>query len=324
MALVAESGIDGIDVIGDVHGSADMLEGLLRQMGYNERGGAWRHDHRRAVFVGDLVDRGRLQVRSVEIARAMVDTGAAHIVVGNHEFNAIAFATADPDSPGEFLRPRSDKNVGQHKEFVEQVGLGTAQHRSIIDWFGSLPLWLEIGLDGATLRVVHACWHEPSMAALEPLLDDDHSLTTEGVIAASRKGSEAYDAVEAVLKGPEVDLGGLAYVDKGNITRDRARIGWWRRGATTLREIAEIPGDARQADGSAFPELPDTVVADPITYDDEVPVVFGHYWRTGELRVAGPTAACVDYSVAKGGPLVAYRWNGERELTDAGYVAYGR
>lgn len=324
MTVINESGIDGIDVIGDVHGEADMLEGLLRQMGYVERAGAWRHDRRRAVFVGDLVDRGPQQARSVRIARAMADAGSAHIVVGNHEFNAVAFATPDPDAPGEFLRPRSPKNVKQHRAVIDEIGLGTADHRSMIDWFASLPLWLEIDLGGATLRVVHACWHQPSMDALLPLLDDDHSLTAEAVVAASRKGSAAYDAVENVLKGPEVHLGGLVYLDKDGHARDRARIAWWRRGATTLHALAEIPGGATSEDGSPFSALPHTAVPEPVTYDDAVPVVFGHYWRSGGPIVDTPYAACVDYSVAKGGPLVAYRWNGEQELTDAGYKAFGR
>jgi len=44
------------------------------------------------------------------------------------------------------------------------------------------------------------------------------------------------------------------------------------------------------------------------------PVLFGHYWFTGTPKVISPQFACLDYSVAKGGPLVAYRWDGEREL----------
>ena len=50
-------------------------------------------------------------------------------------------------------------------------------------------------------------------------------------------------------------------------------------------------------------------------YTDKVPVIFGHYWRTGELR-RHAQPACVDYSVAAGGNLVAYRWNdGDTELS---------
>src|SRR5918911_2165480 len=48
------------DIIGDVHGCADELEELLTDLGYAaDAEGAWRHpEGRKAVFVGDLVDRG--------------------------------------------------------------------------------------------------------------------------------------------------------------------------------------------------------------------------------------------------------------------------
>ncbi len=56
----------GYDVIGDVHGHADKLEHLLRQLGYAEtpqpqhqRGQSlWSHPGRQAIFIGDLIDRG--------------------------------------------------------------------------------------------------------------------------------------------------------------------------------------------------------------------------------------------------------------------------
>ena len=48
----------GFDVIGDVHGHADRVRGLLARMGYAERHGVWAHPRRTAVFVGDLIDRG--------------------------------------------------------------------------------------------------------------------------------------------------------------------------------------------------------------------------------------------------------------------------
>jgi hypothetical protein len=45
------------------------------------------------------------------------------------------------------------------------------------------------------------------------------------------------------------------------------------------------------------------------------PVLFGHYWFTGKPEVISKQFACLDYSVAKDGPLVAYRWDGEAELS---------
>ncbi len=45
------------------------------------------------------------------------------------------------------------------------------------------------------------------------------------------------------------------------------------------------------------------------------PVFFGHYWLNHqETILQAPNVACLDYSIAKGGKLVAYRFNGEKEL----------
>ncbi|MEO6794212.1 MAG: metallophosphatase, partial [Mycobacterium sp.] len=49
---MAESAMQGYDIIGDVHGCADELEALLAQLGYESTGGAgeYRHPNRQAVF----------------------------------------------------------------------------------------------------------------------------------------------------------------------------------------------------------------------------------------------------------------------------------
>lgn len=46
-------------------------------------------------------------------------------------------------------------------------------------------------------------------------------------------------------------------------------------------------------------------------------VLYGHYWRSGpQPTVDNPRVACLDWGIAKGGHLVAYRWSGEPELVD--------
>ena len=87
----------GYDVIGDIHGCATELEALLDVLGY-ERGvdGAYRHQERQAIFVGDLIDRGPDQLRVLQTVKTMVDAGSAQMVLGNHEFNALAYATEWP------------------------------------------------------------------------------------------------------------------------------------------------------------------------------------------------------------------------------------
>jgi hypothetical protein len=165
------------DVIGDIHGEFDKLIELLGHLGYQDKAGAYRHPDRTAIFVGDLIDRGPKQLATVDLVRGMAEAGTAQCIMGNHEFNAIAWATPDPDKPGDFLRPH-----------------GKPGNQKLIP---DLPLPAE--------------W----------------------------KGHR--------YSGP--------------------------------------------------------------------PVLFGHYWFTGPVKVISRQFACLDCSVAKGGPVVAYRWDGENELS---------
>jgi hypothetical protein len=57
--------------------------------------------------------------------------------------------------------------------------------------------------------------------------------------------------------------------------------------------------------------------------EHEPPVCIGHYWipATDEPKPLAPNVACVDYSVARGGRLMAYRWSGEKVLTKEHFVS---
>jgi len=314
------SNITGYDIIGDVHGHADALEALLGSLGYVKTGSTWGHSERQAVFVGDLIDRGAHQIRTVQLVRSMVDGGTAQMVLGNHEYNAVAYAIEEPVGSGNFLRKHSENNVRQHEVFLAEVK-GSAFYDEFLDWFCTLPLWLELSLGDARLRVVHACWHSKSIELLRPMLSASGSLSPELMFATSQKGSPEYDALEIVLKGPEIELDGRVYLDKGGHPRGRARRRWWDHEAATLRQAALIPTGSKSPDRQPFPDLPETPIDRSDAYADDIPVVVGHYWCTGPVERYSPLVACVDYSVANKGPLVAYRWNGERELYNDHFFA---
>ncbi|HVA05212.1 MAG TPA: metallophosphoesterase [Acidimicrobiales bacterium] len=317
--------MSGFDVIGDIHGCADKLTGLLVQLGYRNRDGAFRHSERQAIFVGDLIDRGDKQVETVRIVRSMIDAGTAMATMGNHEFNAISYRTPNPEAPGDFMRThrgeKGKKNESQHAAFLEQVVEGSTLHSECLDWFRTLPLWLE--LDG--IRIAHACWHGASISVISGFLAEDATISEAVVIEANTQTSPLYQAVETVLKGPEVALGEqFVFVDKDSHHRSDARIRWWDGHATTLRALAEIPAGSRTPTGVAFLDLPETPCpgAEMYRYTDITPVFFGHYWRTGAPTIAGPKAVCVDYSAVNGGPLVAYRWDGEDVPINANFRAF--
>jgi calcineurin-like phosphoesterase family protein len=83
-------------------------------LGYADDGDRYWHPSRTVIFLGDFIDRGPRQREAVNIARAMVRRGTALAVMGNHEFNALAYHAPDPQRPGEYLRPHTDKNRQQH------------------------------------------------------------------------------------------------------------------------------------------------------------------------------------------------------------------
>lgn len=317
----------GYDVVGDVHGQAGKLLALLKKLGYTERAGSWGHPSRTAVFVGDFIDRGPEQLKSVETARSMVRDGKALAVMGNHEFNAIAWHTPDPDQEGEFLRRHNsarygEKNRTQHAAFLREVEHTPEVHADIIDWFMELPLWLDL----PGIRVVHACWHSRFMEWLAPRLNESRRLRRDSLAEAAREPGDPlekddpeptlFKAVEALTKGLEISLPEeFSFADKDGITRRRVRVRWWNSGATTYRQASIWEEESRNL-------LPETGIPGyaRICAPADKPLFFGHYWLTGEPGVLSKTAACVDYSAGKGGPLVAYRWDGESRLTPRNFV----
>ena len=300
------SGSRAVDVVGDVHGQFDKLVALLTHLGYRDTGGAWRHPDRSVIFVGDLIDRGPKQLATVELVRRMVQAASARCVMGNHEFNAIAWATPDPEHPGKFLRDHHKPgNREQHQAFLDEVEC-TPHQKEITDWFKTLPLWLDLG----DLRIVHACWHQMSMDLLQPLMGPGQTLTNELILLASRKGHWAYQAIETICKGPEVELpAGISFKDKEGKVRTEVRVRWWQADLSTYRQAAIGPPQEMQM----IPDvpMPSDRVGHPYVGP---PVLFGHYWFTGTPTVISPRFACLDYSAARQGPLVAYRWDGETEL----------
>lgn len=303
------------DIIGDIHGHASRLEQLLLRLGYKQDAESWHHPHRQAIFVGDFIDRGPEQVETYRLVRAMIDRGAALAVMGNHEFNAVAFKTPHPDREGERLRPHIDKNRNQHAAFLDQVGEDSDLHDEIVDWCKTLPLYLD--LDG--LRVVHACWHDVSLETLNPLLDQRQCLQESAWIPAASKETDAYDAAETLLKGLEIPRPpGEYFLDKDGHPRRYIRTRWWEQGSGTYRSVAMLDDEKRET-------LPDQSVPSDVLpgYSDEKPVFVGHYWLRGTPEPMSNRVACLDYTLTKSAPvgkLTAYRWEGEAVIRRDGFV----
>lgn len=305
------------DIIGDIHGCNLSLVALLLRLGYRDEGAGYSHPERNVIFLGDFIDRGPGQREVLDIVRSMVKSGRALAVMGNHEFNAIAYATPDPVSD-DFLRPHTEKNTAQHRAFLDAYVNDPNGYDEAIDWFWTLPLWLD--LEG--MRVVHACWDKGMIKRVLDAQKGLNLLHVDMLHAASRRGTWQFEAIETILKGKEIPLPeGLRFSDKDGNVRHHIRVRWWDRNATTYRQAFMGPE-------SALTHIPD----DPIEYDhlvdyshDEPPCFLGHYWFDDKMIPLANNIACLDYSVAKpGGRLAAYRWDGESVLSEDKFVSVER
>jgi len=193
------------DIVGDVHGCGLELELLLRRLGWRLEGGVPEHPEGRvAVFVGDLVDRGPSSVDVLRLVMAMVASGAALAVPGNHDVRLTERLLAGP--------ARAD---GRTSRGLEQVEAQPPAFRARVARFvDELPGHLR--LDEGRLIVVHA--------GLRESLHEDFSETSRRVaIFGEHSGVGPGDKL--VRRDWAAEYGGKARVVHGHtrVTEPRWR-----------------------------------------------------------------------------------------------------
>ena len=195
------------DVIGDVHGSADKLDRPARRTRVPVVDGAYRTPTRTAVFVGDLMDRGDGQVEVARVVRAM---HASRVRAGWSSATMSSTPSPTPPPiptvPGDFARTHLGRHGAHNPTCIVPTwtrwSRGSALHRSHLAWFRTLPLYLDLG----GIRIAHACWHPASLAVLDKWTAPGAPLRDSFILEANTRGTEAFEAVEVVLKGPELRL----------------------------------------------------------------------------------------------------------------------
>ena len=186
------------DIIGDIHGHAGQLQDLLAAMGYERKFGSYFHQGgRKALFLGDYIDRGPKIRETLQIVRQMVDSGNALAVMGNHEFNALAYAT--PDGSGGWLRAHTPDKVAQHVQTQVQIAEPYPDEwRDWLEWFATLPLFLDLG----GIRAVHAAWCDESTETFSKV----RNLDTQTLHHIMDRQSALYAKRERLLNGVEISL----------------------------------------------------------------------------------------------------------------------
>jgi len=134
------------DLIGDIHGCGDELEELLASLGYApDDTGIWRHPAgRKAVFLGDLVDRGPRVVDVLRIVMGMVKADTALCVPGNHDVKLL-----------KWLRGRNVRVAHGLQQSIDELEAEPPGFRSDVATFldGLISHYV---LDGGLLVAAHA------------------------------------------------------------------------------------------------------------------------------------------------------------------------
>ncbi|MDR0916301.1 MAG: polynucleotide kinase-phosphatase [Oscillospiraceae bacterium] len=135
------------DIIGDVHGCFDELAELLGKLGYTVDADAFTAtppEGRRAVFLGDLCDRGPKNAEVLRIVMSMCNGGDAYCVLGNHDAKLL-----------KHLRGKDVQHTHGLDVTTEQLDAqGEAFRRDVAEFIDGLIS--HYVFDGGNLVVAHA------------------------------------------------------------------------------------------------------------------------------------------------------------------------
>ncbi|MFJ8595502.1 polynucleotide kinase-phosphatase [Streptomyces sp. NPDC093598] len=222
------------DIIGDIHGCAAELEALLAKLGYVDGG---HPEGRTAVFVGDLVDRGPDSPGVLRRVMAMVKSGNALCVPGNHE-----------NKYGRYLRGRKVQHTHGLAETIEQMAGESeeflAEVREFLDGLVSHYV-----LDGGRLVVCHAGLPEKyhgrtsGRVRSHALYGDTTGETDEFGLPVRYPWAEDYRGRAAVVYGhtpvPEATwLNNTICLDTGAVFGGKLTALRWPE-----RELADVPAE---------------------------------------------------------------------------------
>lgn len=296
------------DIIGDVHGYAQPLKNLLKELGYKKTDGSYSHPERKVIFAGDFLNRGPQIKKTMRMVRSMVENGNALAILGNHEINSIIAGIKS--KKGNPLVNIPAKNFMSVVKTINAFTKHEEEWESHLKWLRTLPLFLE--MDG--FRVIHACWNDDAVDYLRENIPDEKIGKSVFRKIHRNPDSELAKNIWLITKGLQMQMpGDLKIINNKGVSPRSFRMKWWDSPqGKTFKEISfeskyELP--AYTVPEEILPEWP--------SYAENAPIVFfGHYCRHNGPFIIRPNVCCVDSCVTGTKILTAYRWEGEKELME--------
>ncbi len=294
------------DIIGDVHGHAQSLKKLLLKLGYKKTPDGYSHPGRKAIFVGDFINRGPQIKKTIRTIRTMVENGNALAILGNHEINAI-ISHLDDGNGLPLVTPPMKNSISVLKTVKEFSGAADewSDHRK---WLRTLPLFLELG----GIRVVHACWSDKAVDYLKNTLPPGKIKKSVFRKIYTTPDSELGRNIWLLSKGLQFKMpGDLKIINNKGVAPRSFRMRWWEE--TAGKTFEELSFESK----FKLPEytIPPEILQESLPYPDEAPIVFfGHYCRVNGPHMVRPNVCCLDACITNSKSLIAYRWDGEKRL----------
>ncbi|MGE5394760.1 MAG: metallophosphoesterase [Candidatus Saccharibacteria bacterium] len=299
------------DIIGDIHGHADQLKNLLKKLGYKKTDDYYAHETRKAVFVGDMINRGPKIRETLSIVRKMVDKGAAFAILGNHEMYAVLYYLRDIE--GKYYKKRIPKYQLQINQTLSEFAPYKEELKSYLKWMRTLPMFLDFG----EIRIVHACWDDENIQLIRENVTGN-KLSKPNLREIALNGSKFSEAFWQTCKGIEFQVPkDLLVFDKEGRPHRSFRMKWWD--TPEGKTFKEVSLESR----FDLPEytIPKEIVPQIKPYPAENPIVFfGHYCLKECCGIMADNLCCVDSCITRTGKLVAYRWNGEQKVDKSNFV----
>lgn len=296
------------DIIGDVHGHYRHLKKMLEKLGYSKNEKGFFHPDRKAVFVGDFINRGPEIRKTLRLVRTMVENGNAFAILGNHEINAILFHLKDKSGKPLVKEPR--KNYLSLFKTINEFLAYPDEWKSHLKWMRNLPLFLE--LDG--IRIVHACWSDSAIEIVKSEFNKERS--RKGIFREYYKNpkSELSKSISILTKGIDFRMpGDLRVINNKGISPRSFRLCWWENPLN--KTFYEMCFESK----FELPEysIPKEILPETFIYAENEPIVFvGHYCRSQGPQIIKSNICCVDSCVTGTKVLTAYSWNGEKVLSN--------
>lgn len=281
-------------IIGDIHGELDALDALLSHLDAN-------HPDHHIVFLGDLADRGPDSPGVIRRVRERMALGA-QCVLGNHELSVVRGKDKGYNrwfftEGGSWLAAVTDDEV------VPMATLPPSSREDVSTFFANLPLALERD----DLRVVHACWDDAAIQAVRHSAESTLELFDDG------PSNDLAEPEANLIHGEELSMRDDAWEAQEAMQQNGNVI-------AVLTSGKERPADVSKGDKIIWSgEKWRPLVRDRWwdSYDEDIPVVIGHYshnWRPEDrdektaqmFPEEGPPGApvgprnnvyCIDYGV---------------------------